>query len=178
VISGCFALRINLFRWQFWCKGFVFTPGRKLKMNEQGSYVDKILETLAARLNVLELQSAAYGLDTPPHIVTEIEGLKEKIEETRMASKSIISVQLLANMEPNERWKRLYDAIWEVEILLYTLQKNSESDRTRIQNRHTEFNISLQRNIIETEYYRRIVRVLFAATFLAYVLIGALYYML
>ena len=146
-------------------------------MNESGSYVDKILETLAARLQVLELQSAAYGLDTPPHIVNEIESLKSKIEETRMASKSIISVQLLANMEPNERWKRLYDAIWEIEILLYTVQKNTEADRMRIQTRHTEFNIALQRNIIETEYYRRIVRYLFFAVCLAYVLIGTLYYM-
>lgn len=146
-------------------------------MTQESPYVDQILETLAARLRVLEQQAAAYGMDTPPHIVIEIGNIQDKIEETKMANKSIISVQLLQHMEPNERWKRLYDAIWEVEILLYTLQKNTAADRERIQLRHTEFNITLQRTMIENEYYRRIVRVMLVAVFIAYVLIGTLFYL-
>lgn len=125
-------------------------------MTESDSpYVDKVLDNLTARLRVLEQQAGAYGLDTPPHIVIEIEDIKEKLQETTMAHKSIISVGLLQRMEPNERWKRLYDAIWEVEIILYTLQKNVAVDRIRLQARHTEFNTAIQRVMIESEYMKR-----------------------
>jgi|ERR1700754_1347383 len=144
---------------------------------EDSPYVDQVLLNLEARLRVLESQAATYGLDTPPHIVVEIEQLKEKIDETKMSHKSIISVQLLARMEPNERWKRLYDAIWEIEIILYTLQKNITADRIRLQARHTEFNTVLQRVLIDSEYDSRAHKRIIAAICVLIVLIAILFYL-
>lgn len=144
---------------------------------EESPYVDQILESLSARLRILETQAATYGLDTPPHIVIEIGQLKEKIEDTRMAHKSIISVQLLAHMEPNERWKRLYDAVWEVEIILYTLQKNIDADRLRLQSRHMEFNTSLQRVMIDSEYQSRTDKRIYIALCTLAALVALLFYL-
>jgi len=41
------------------------------------------------RLQVLELQAAHFGANVPPHIVLEIEDIKEKISEIDMQLKAI-----------------------------------------------------------------------------------------
>lgn len=158
-------------------KRFTLHRQEKAMTTDDSPYVDQVLLNLEARLRVLETQAATYGLDTPPHIVIEIEDLKGKIEETKMSHKSIISVQLLARMEPNERWKRLYDAIWEIEIILYTLQKNVAADRLRLQARHTEFNTALQRTMIDVEYAKRMKAREYAAVALLFVLVAILFYL-
>lgn len=118
---------------------------------EQTTYVDERLQRLTARLQQLELHAATTGIDTPAHVSIEINNIRQEIEQVQMSSKSLISLELLQRMEPVERWKRLYDSIWEVEIILHTLQKNAESDRLRTQNRHTEFNQQIQRISFENE---------------------------
>lgn len=119
------------------------------------TYVDERLQRLTARLQQLELHAATTGIDTPPHVNIEIDNIRQEIEDVQMSSKSLISVELLQRMEPVERWKRLYEAIWEVEIILHRLQKNTESDRLRTQARHTEFNIANQRATFEIELLKR-----------------------
>lgn len=125
---------------------------------EQTTYVDERLQRLTARLQQLELHAATTGIDTPPHVNIEIDNLRQEIEQVKMSSKSLISLELLQRMEPVERWKRLYDSIWEVEILLYTLQKNTENDRIRTQKRHMEFNVNDQRATFEIELLKRNLR--------------------
>lgn len=120
-----------------------------------GTYIDQMLQTLTSRLYKLKLQAATYGIDAPPHVSMEIDSIEAHIKQVEMGSKSLISVELLERMEPAERWKRLYDSIWEIEIILYTLQKNVEADRLRLQSRHREFNIAIQRNIFEIELLKR-----------------------
>lgn len=103
----------------------------------------------------LELQTAAMGLNTPPHIAMEIENIRDQIKQMQIGSRDIISVELLQRMEPAERWKRLYDAIWEIEQVIYTLQKNAEQSRDHLQARHKEFNTEIQRIGFENELLRR-----------------------
>jgi hypothetical protein len=49
-------------------------------MNDQErQHLRNLRQTHERRLRVLELQSASFGLSVPPHVLTEIEDIKEKI---------------------------------------------------------------------------------------------------
>lgn len=108
-------------------------------------YTDQLLQRLNQRLEHLELQAANYGIDVPVHIAMDIDSTKAQIEQIEVGSRSILSVELLEKMEPAERWKRLYDAIWQVEVDMYSIKKTLESDRHHNQSRHKEFNTTIQR---------------------------------
>jgi len=107
-------------------------------------YTDQLLQRLNQRLEHLELQAAGYGIDVPVHIAMDIDSTKAQIEQIEVGSRSILSVELLEKMEPAERWKRLYDAIWQVEVDMYSIKKTVESDRHHNQSRHKEFNTTIQ----------------------------------
>lgn len=121
----------------------------------ENTYVGEMIQKLGDRLQILELQAASYGIDAPPQVLTEIQDIKSRIEQLQMSTKSLVSIELLQRMTPLEIWKRLYDAIWEIELIIHTIKKNIESDTVRIQKRHTEFNISVQRNSFEIELLKR-----------------------
>lgn len=118
-------------------------------------YTDQLLKRLNQRLEHLELQAASYGLDVPVHIALEIDNTRAQIEQIEVGSRSIISVELLEKMEPAERWKRLYDAIWQVEVELYSIKKTLESDRQHNQSRHKEFNMTIQKTIFDMDLIKR-----------------------
>jgi len=119
------------------------------------AYTDQLLHTLNERLYHLQLQEATYGADVPVHVAMEIESTKARIERIQVGSRNIISVELLEKMETPERWKRLYDAAWQLEVDLYTVEKTLESDRHHNQSRHKEFNMAVQRNTFEIEMMKR-----------------------
>lgn len=121
----------------------------------ENTYIGELIQKLGDRLAHLEVKAAQYGLDAPVHVLTEMEDIKSQLEELQMSTKSLVSIELLQRQTPLEIWKRLYDAIWEIEIILHTLKKNTEADRIRIQGRHTEFNTTLQRNVFEVELLKR-----------------------
>jgi hypothetical protein len=56
---------------------------------------DELLAIKKRRLNVLELQAARYGIDTPPHVTIEIEDLKREIAALKqdLSSSSAVSNQ-------------------------------------------------------------------------------------
>lgn len=141
-------------------------------MTNESPYIDDMIKSLEARLHVLEVQAAQMGIDAPPHVVTEIEQIKSRLEEITMGSMSLISVELLQRMEPVERWKRLYDSLWELIIKFHTLEKNVESDRLRLQSRHKDFNIAIQRNTIENEFIKRNQRLIMYAFIFLFLLIA------
>lgn len=47
--------------------------------DDEQLHIQRLLKTLRERLKVLELQAAAQGLSTPPHITTEIDDLRQQI---------------------------------------------------------------------------------------------------
>lgn len=53
------------------------------KFNTEKHRLMKLLEIMGKRLYVLELQQAFYGMSTPPHIVIEIEDLRQKVIKLR-----------------------------------------------------------------------------------------------
>jgi len=59
-------------------------------MNRQ--HLEELRQQHQRRLQVLEIQAAAYGLSTPPHVLIEIEDIKEKI--------AAIDKQLIAGGTP------------------------------------------------------------------------------
>jgi hypothetical protein len=121
----------------------------------ENTYIGEMIEKLGGRLAALKIKAAQYGIDAPVHVLTEIEDIETQMQELQMSTKSLVSIELLQRQTPLEIWKRLYDAIWEVEIRLHTLIKNAEADRIRLQSRHTEFNTVLQRSIFEIELLKR-----------------------
>lgn len=118
-------------------------------------YTDQLLQTLNERLQHLNLQAATYGLNMPTHIAMEIDSVKTQIEQIEVGSRNIISVELLERMEPVERWKRLYDAIWQLEVDLYSIKKTLDSDRHHNQSRHKEFNMTIQKTIFDMALIKR-----------------------
>lgn len=48
-------------------------------MKKQHAHLLKLREIHTKRLRVLELQSAQFGISVPPHILLEIEDIKEEI---------------------------------------------------------------------------------------------------
>jgi hypothetical protein len=48
--------------------------------NQRREHLDKLRRMHQKRLNVLELQAASYGLAAPPHVLIEIEDIREKIK--------------------------------------------------------------------------------------------------
>jgi len=50
-----------------------------VKRMEQSEHLRRLKETYTRRLHILEQQAATFGLSTPPHILMEIEDLKQKI---------------------------------------------------------------------------------------------------
>lgn len=117
-------------------------------MSEQ-KFLDDMVNALTKRLQALEMQAATFGLDTPPHISIEIEDIKQKIETTRLGAHSLLSADMINNMPPVERWKRLYDATWDIEIRIYAIEKELKNDRINIQSRHKEFNIAIQKVLFD-----------------------------
>lgn len=137
---------------------------------------EKLLETLEQRRNILEQQQARYGLDVPPHILLELDELRDEIEHTKMRHRGIMSAELLASMPPAEIWKNLYDSQWETNVIIYAMQKETERDRKNIQNRHREFNETIQKLIFENELLKRNQRYMFMAlVFLSLCLIVILF---
>jgi hypothetical protein len=47
--------------------------------DKQRQHLDELRRTYQRRLRVLELQAASFGLSAPPHVLTEIEDIREKI---------------------------------------------------------------------------------------------------
>ncbi|NOK60947.1 MAG: hypothetical protein GFH27_549289n71 [Chloroflexi bacterium AL-W] len=71
----------------------------------------QLLDTYQRRLQILELQAAQFGINTPPHIVMEIEDLTKKIKEienqinpTNTLKNATIPVQItnLSNNQKND----------------------------------------------------------------------------
>lgn len=121
----------------------------------ESTYTDEFLQTLTRRLEQLELQAAALGLQTPPHVSVEIEDIKAKIEQVKVENQSIISIEIIERMTPAEQWKRLYDEIWKIEKIVYTLQQNDTNNRIHQQKRHAEFNTAIQNIIFEHVLIKR-----------------------
>jgi len=48
--------------------------------DQQPQHLVELRQTYQRRLHVLELQAATFGLSAPPHVLTEIEDIREKIE--------------------------------------------------------------------------------------------------
>ena len=62
-----------------------------MNSKEQDIHFKKIREIHVRRLQVLELQAAQFGINTPPHIVLEIEDIKEKIRLIELQLKKYIN---------------------------------------------------------------------------------------
>lgn len=110
----------------------------------ESTYADDYLRILTRRLEQLELQAAALGVQTPPNIIVEIEDIKAKIEHATIGSESIISIEILERMTPAQQYKGLHDFVWHQSKQIYTLQQNDTSNRINVRERHTEFNIAIQ----------------------------------
>lgn len=93
-------------------------------------YPDVMRRTLSDRLRVLELQAAQFGLATPVHLVTQIEALHVELAKIDAVNHHPLSQETIESLPPAELWKRLYDAIWEVEINLYAVQSAAKKDKT------------------------------------------------
>lgn len=48
--------------------------------DQQRQHLDKLRQTYQKRLNILELQAANFGIYAPPHILTEIEEIRDNIK--------------------------------------------------------------------------------------------------
>jgi hypothetical protein len=55
--------------------------------NDNQRKIDEIRDALEARLHVLQVQQASLGLETPPHITTEIESIERRLGEWTVAAK-------------------------------------------------------------------------------------------
>lgn len=122
---------------------------------ETSTYTDELITTLTRRLHELELQAAAMGMSTPPHVNVEIQDIRERVQVLSQSAHPIISAEMIARMEPGERWKRLYDAIWELEVMVYSQQKNGDAARLDIQKRFMDINKLIQRCVFEIEIAKR-----------------------
>jgi hypothetical protein len=69
---------------------------------EERKHLLLLRETHIKRFRVLELKAAIYGIDTPPHILMEIEDLKEKIRSIDLQlGEGQILVSLVDHMKQN-----------------------------------------------------------------------------
>ena len=62
------------------------------EINETIEHQKKMIRTLRKRLEQLELQKAQTGINTPPHINTEILELKEEIDSREIELKRLQSL--------------------------------------------------------------------------------------
>ena len=60
-------------------------------MTKQDIHLRQLRDIILKRLQVLELQSAQFGIYAPPHILIEIEDIKEKISQIDSQLKEISS---------------------------------------------------------------------------------------
>ena len=95
--------------------------------------IDDIRDALERRLHVLQVQQATLGLETPPHITTEIEQIERRLSEWTVAAKVlnggavseevlrwlrqlapndlVIKTQMLQQMELRDLRKELQDGL-------------------------------------------------------------------
>lgn len=68
-------------------------------MSDHQKHLRELRDTKLRRLQVLELQSARYGVDCPAHIILEIEGIRKEVDQIQreMNSENIISTNNLAD---------------------------------------------------------------------------------
>lgn len=57
------------------------SSSKKNNAKSESQHSKRLLETHIKRLKILEEQAAAFGLHCPPHILIEIDTIKEKIKE-------------------------------------------------------------------------------------------------
>ena len=79
-----------------------------------------ILTAKRRRLSYLEVQAAQYGIETPPHIATEIDSLKSEITAAAAPASEVERYELLLSLvqEVRRDVRQLY---WLTPVLMVVL---------------------------------------------------------
>jgi hypothetical protein len=66
-------------------------------------HLQKLIETKYRRSYVLKEQQARMGIDTPPHVITEMEDIEAELEKLKVELSTLGGVEAPANLSDRDR---------------------------------------------------------------------------
>lgn len=111
-------------------------------VHEQQSLDDLIVAHLG-RLRVLQRQQARMGIDTPPHIVTEIAQIDAELAQLRQAAAQPVSSALIEELGPSGRYQLWMAHIMRLDSDIGRLRRELGADIARIEDKLDQVLIAL-----------------------------------
>lgn len=90
---------------------------------EQKHSLHQLIDAHKKHLDVLEMQAAQLGINTPPHIVNEITRYKAEIHDLLRAAGVTLSDSTVEQLSPIARYQLLYAHMLETDRQVYNALK-------------------------------------------------------
>lgn len=93
---------------------------------QQQTHMGALIAAHTDRLMKLQIQAAAYGNETPPHVLIDIERIERELAQLKAAAATPVSDELVEELGPTGRYQLWMAHIMRIDADIYRLTKAQE----------------------------------------------------